>query len=168
MRRKEDFRPENRRAYRSVCVQEDVREYERRNKRKHSREADRANDKYYGMYNRYYRTYEETYSGECRRESEENIYRELTKEGQRFCAVAGLLEEIVVLAAFGIQVSMSPLPVLAFLWVLFVILTAAALIGVSCLLDRIAAFRPMPEDGGRVRSAKKLPAYHSDAERVVA
>ena len=161
MRRTEDFRSENRRAYRSVCVQEGVREYERKNKRKHNREAGRTNDKYY-------RTYEETCSAEYRRESEENIYRELTKEGQRFCAVAGLLEEIVVLAVFGIEVSMSPLPVLAFLWVLFVILTAAALIGMSCLLDRITALRPAPVDGGRIRSAKKLPAYHGDAERVAA
>ena len=76
--------------------------------------------------------YDGTYGrGNC------DTYRELTKEGRRFCAVAGLLEEIIVLTAFGIGVSTSPLPVLMFLWVLFVILTAATLIGASSLMDQL-------------------------------
>lgn len=93
----------------------------------------------------------------------ENLYRELTKEGRRFCAAAGLLEEVIVLAAFGIRVSMSPLPVLAFLWVLFVILTAAALIGASCVLDRLAGLRPAPQPVSGYRCAKTAPVSRKAA-----
>ena len=88
----------------------------------------------------------------------ENIYRELSGEGQRFCAVAGLVEEIIVLAAFGIRVSTSPFLVLAFLWVLFVILTAAALIGASCLLDWFAGLRPAPRHAAERRYAEAVSA----------
>ena len=99
----------------------------------------------------------------CGKADHENIYRELTKEGQRFCAAAGLLEEVVVLAVFGIRVSMSPIPVLAFLWVLFVILTAAALIGASCLLDRLAALRAVPKGHEKHEIVNPLPARRTVA-----
>ncbi len=131
MRRTEDFRPENRRAYKGACERT------------------------------YKGSYERAHAEEYGRESGENIYRELTREGQRFCAVAGLLEEIVVLAAFGIRVSMAPIPVLAFLWVLFVILTTAALIGVSYLLDHIAGLSPAEEDGRRRRCVNAASVCHA-------
>ena len=62
MRRTEDFRPENRRAYKGACERT------------------------------YKGSYERAHAEEYGRESGENIYRELTREGQRFCAVAGLLD----------------------------------------------------------------------------
>lgn len=76
-----------------------------------------------------------------RREQQQEIYRELTPEGKGVSALAGFLEETVVLWAFGIKVSMSPILVLAFLWVLFCILTAAALIGAAWLAEKFAAHR---------------------------
>ena len=76
-----------------------------------------------------------------RREQQQEIYRELTLEGKGVCALAGFLEETVVLWAFGIKVSMSPVLVLAFLWVLFCILTAAALIAGAWLAERFAVRR---------------------------
>ncbi len=135
MRKTEDFRPENRGAYGGEYREEAVRKYGKTDRK----EAVRADH--------------------------ENIYRELSAEGRRFCAAAGLLEEIVVLAAFGIRVSMSPIPVLAFLWVLFVILTAAALIGVSCLLDRVAAFRSLPERSAARQGIRPLPVRRAAAGR---
>lgn len=131
MRKTENFRPENRGAH--------GREYEA----EYRREAGR-----YGKNNR----------RENIRADRENIYRELSGEGQRFCAAAGLVEEIIVLAAFGIRVSTSPFLVLAFLWVLFVILTAAALIGASCLLDWFAGLRPDPRYAAERRYAGALSA----------
>ncbi len=125
MRKTEDFRSENRRAYKG------------------------ARGRAYGKGNR--------------RENGENIYRDLTREGQRFCAIAGLLEEIVVLAACRIRVSMAPIPVLAFLWVLFVILTAAALIGASSLLDRITLRRPAPEESRGRRCVNASSVYRAAA-----
>ena len=149
MRKTGDFRSKNRRAYKGACG--------------------RA---YKGSYEREYReTYERAHAEGYRRENGENIYRELTREGQRFCAAAGLLEEIVVLAVCGIRVSMAPVPVLAFLWVLFVILTAAALIGVSSLLDHLTLRRPAPEKGRRSRCARPAAAageYVRGTERIAA
>lgn len=113
---------------------------------------------------------------ESGRESGENIYRELTREGQRFCAAAGLLEEIVVLAVLRIDVRLAPIPVLAFMWVLFVILTAAALIGAAGLADRVAALWPLPESGKRRVMVYPAPAcqtaaadgYSRGAEKIAA
>lgn len=65
------------------------------------------------------------------------ICMELTGEGRRFCAVAAFAEEAIALWALGIQVSTSPAPVLVFMWVLFAILTAAALISAGWLRERI-------------------------------
>lgn len=141
MRKTGDFRSKNRRAYQGAGERAYKESYEKAYKETHGR------------------THAEGY----RRESGENIYRELTREGQRFCAAAGLLEEIVVLAACGIRVSMAPVPVLAFLWVLFVILTAAALIGVSSLLDRITLCRPAPEEGRRQRCVNPASACQAAA-----
>ena len=141
MRRTEDFRPENRRAYKGACGRAYKGSYERAHKE----------------------TYKRAHAEGYRRENGENIYRDLTREGQRFCAIAGLLEEIVVLAACRIRVSMAPIPVLAFLWVLFVILTAAALIGASSLLDRITLRRPAPEESRGRRCVNASSVYRAAA-----
>ncbi len=122
------------------------------------------------------RAYAEEYRKEGGRESGENIYRELTREGQRFCAAAGLLEEIVVLAVLRIDVRLAPIPVLAFMWVLFVILTAAALIGAGGLADRVAALRPLSESGKRrvmvypapARQAAAADGYARGTEKIAA
>ena len=68
-----------------------------------------------------------------RKEENADIYRELTGEGKVFCTLAGLIEEIVVLLALGIVFRMSLIPVFMFLWLLFAILTEAALIGMDIL-----------------------------------
>lgn len=66
-------------------------------------------------------------------EKRQEIYRELTARGKRFCAVAGLLEEIAVFAWLDISFGIAPAAVLFFLWFLFTLLTGAALIGVDNL-----------------------------------
>ncbi|MDO4324112.1 MAG: hypothetical protein Q4C61_16485 [Lachnospiraceae bacterium] len=68
----------------------------------------------------------------------EEIYRELTKEGKLVCALAGMVEEIVVFLALRIQFSTCPLPVMIFLWFLFAVLTAAAMI----VADELRAVLP--------------------------
>ncbi len=146
MRNTENIRPENRGA----CA----REYAGGNKKEYRKDC----RKDYGAdYREDYRRIHRKDYGESGRINQENIYRELSKDGQRFCAAAGLVEEVIVLAAFGIRVSVSPLPVLAFLWVLFVILTAAALIGVSWLADCLAGLRPDPQCAPEYRCAKTAP-----------
>lgn len=59
---------------------------------------------------------------------DETIYRELTMEGKLVCALAGILEEVVVFLILRIQICVCLLPVIAFLWFLFAVLTAAVLI----------------------------------------
>ena len=58
----------------------------------------------------------------------EGIYRELTSEGKLACALAGVIEEVAVFLALRIQIGTCPAAVLIFLWFLFAVLTAAALI----------------------------------------
>lgn len=65
-------------------------------------------------------------------------YRELTADGWKFCTAAGLLEEAAVLGIFRIELHLALWPVLAFLWLLFVILTAAALVAASWLAERVS------------------------------
>lgn len=94
------------------------------------------------------------------------VYRELTRDGRRFCAAAALLEELLVLAVFGIRISTSPMPVLAFLWVLFAILTAAALIGADWLAEQFGRYRTASgasDRAGAYRSAKMAPADASES-----
>lgn len=98
--------------------------------------------------------------------SNDMFYRELTRDGRRFCAVAALLEELLVLAVFGIRISTSPAPVLAFLWVLFAILTAAALIGADWLAEQFGRYRTASgasDRAGTYRSAKMAPADSSES-----
>ena len=59
----------------------------------------------------------------------ERIYRELTAEGKLVCAFAGMIEEIIVFLVLRIHSSTCPVPVMAFLWFLFAVLTAAVIIG---------------------------------------
>lgn len=66
-------------------------------------------------------------------EKRQEIYRELTARGKRFCAVAGVLEEIAVFAWLDISFGIAPVLVLCFLWFLFTFLTGAALIGMDNL-----------------------------------
>ena len=95
------------------------------------------------------------------RAGEVSVYRELTRDGRRFCAAAALLEELVVLAVFGIRISTSPAPVLAFLWVLFAILTAAALIGAGWLAEYFRRFGTAVQRIGADRSAAAVRAGDS-------
>lgn len=62
---------------------------------------------------------------------EDRICRELTIEGKLVCALAGMLEEISVFLVFGIHFGRAPIPVTLFLWFLFAVLTAAAMIKVD-------------------------------------
>lgn len=104
------------------------------------------------------------------RDSCDPVYRELTRDGRRFCAAAALLEELLVLAVFGIRVSTSPAPVLAFLWVLFAILTAAALIGASHLAELFRRFRTAARCvnayGQRAAAADRQRAAGADMQRA--
>ncbi len=113
---------------------------------------------------------------ELTRDSCDPIYRELTRDGRRFCAAAALLEELLVLAVFGIRISTSPAPVLAFLWVLFAILTAAALIGASHLAELFGRFRTAARcvkaygcagaNGQRAAAADRQRAAGADMQRA--
>ena len=64
----------------------------------------------------------------------QDIYYELTPIGIVLCAVAGIAAELVVLAAFGIQPEIIPVPVFGFLWLLFGILVSGVLIGLEMLM----------------------------------
>ena len=64
--------------------------------------------------------------------------RELTARGMAVCGVAGVLEETVVFLAFGIRVAAAPLLVTVFLWFLFALLTAAAMIAADSFAERLS------------------------------
>lgn len=72
-------------------------------------------------------------TGDRAMEKRREICRELTARGKRFCAAAGVLEEIAVFAWLDISFEIAPVAVLFFLWFLFTLLTGAALIGVDNL-----------------------------------
>lgn len=77
---------------------------------------------------------------------------ELTGLGRLVCIAAGILEEMIVFGVLGIRISLTPVPVLLFLGVLFAILTGAALTGADELntwyKGRAAAHRSVREDIG--------------------
>lgn len=54
---------------------------------------------------------------------------ELTVEGWLLCVAAALIEELLVFWRFEIQIMQTPLSVFTFIWLLFLILTAALLTG---------------------------------------
>lgn len=57
---------------------------------------------------------------------EKNTNRELTLEGKLLCGIAGFFELALTFLALGLSWSLTPLPVLLFLWLLFGILTGGA------------------------------------------
>ena len=65
----------------------------------------------------------------------QNIYRELTMRGKAVCALAGLLEEILIFGVLGLRSFACPALlggfVVIFLWFLFAVLTGAAMIGID-------------------------------------
>lgn len=65
------------------------------------------------------------------------VYHELTNDGKIACALAGLLEELVVFTVLGIHIGDAPISVVAFLWFLFGVLSAAMLIGVDALHESV-------------------------------
>lgn len=65
----------------------------------------------------------------------EEMDRELTGMGKLVCLAAGVLEALAVFLLLGIRISLIPVPVLVFLFLLFAILTGAAMIGADELLD---------------------------------
>lgn len=75
----------------------------------------------------------------------------LTHDGQIVCGVAALVEELLVILVFGLRVSTCLIPVFAFLWLLFAILTSGILIGVA----EIADFR----NRRKRRPGQKEPVY---------
>lgn len=68
-----------------------------------------------------------------RGEESQEMYRELSSRGRRFCAAAGVLEEAVVFMLLDISLGAAPLAVVCFLWFLFAFLTGAAVIGADLL-----------------------------------
>ena len=61
----------------------------------------------------------------------------MTNDGKIACALAGLLEELVVFTVLGIHIGDAPISVVAFLWFLFGVLSAAMLIGVDALHESV-------------------------------
>ncbi|MCD7818723.1 MAG: hypothetical protein LUH07_06700 [Lachnospiraceae bacterium] len=54
----------------------------------------------------------------------QDIYRELTPAGTGLCAVLGLVAEIIIMLAAGIDVVQVPVVVLTFIWLLAGILVS--------------------------------------------
>ncbi len=64
---------------------------------------------------------------------------ELTPAGWIACAAAGLLEELTVLLALGIELMQTPVPVFLVLWAAFGIMTSGLLAGAAAFRDIRAA-----------------------------
>ena len=71
----------------------------------------------------------------------EYIYRELTSEGKKFCALAAVVEEAAVFLVLQIQLPACPPAVAVFLWFLFAFLTAAALTAADELRQSLCRLR---------------------------
>lgn len=63
----------------------------------------------------------------------QSVYRELTGRGKAVCALAGVVEEILIFQMLGLRSFACPLLltgfVVIFLWFLFAVLTGAGMIG---------------------------------------
>lgn len=87
---------------------------------------------------------------EVQRMERQDIYYELTPIGIVLCAAAGIAAELLVLAVFGIQPEIIPVPVFGFLWLLFGILVSGVMIGLEMLMGLAYGreYRPVEEGAG--------------------
>ena len=92
--------------------------------------------------------------------------RELTARGMAVCGVAGVLEETVVFLVLGIRVAAAPLPVTAFLWFLFALLTAAAMIAADSFAERLSEM--LHWSAAQRASQRILPYRQAGAEAGIA
>lgn len=96
----------------------------------------------------------------------EEMDRELTGMGKLVCLAAGVLEALAVFLLLGIRISLIPVPVLVFLFLLFAILTGAAMIGADELLDwnRRRAKASRRASGCAAEEDKKVAAWPTAKE----